>query len=267
MIQGFAITTRGSEKEVNDDKVVLGNLALSSGFVSSRFEEPFIAAVFDGVSQGGKGSEASNIAASLLLEHLYSTDCEAGMDDIKALLSDISAALVRFHRSSGASSRAATTVSGMAVGTGSRIIGFNSGDSRVYRYRSEMLVQMTVDHTVVQSLINSGADEFLIDRAETTDAHVITKALGLPSGNQEVADVEEFGDFVEGDIYLGCTDGLTGFISRDDIKRVLAAGVSLEVAGKTLVSMALHNGSYDNISLFLLTRNADSNQDVSSGLI
>lgn len=256
MIRGFAITTRGSEKEVNDDKVVLGSFALSSGFVLSRFEEPLIAAVFDGVSQGGKGSEASNIAASLLLEHLCSTDCEAGMDDIKVLLDDINRALIEFRRSCSASSPSATTISGIAIGAGSRIIGFNSGDSRIYRFRNGMLVQMTVDHTVIQSLIDSGADELLIDQAERTDAHAITKALGLLFGNLEVADVEEFGDFAEGDIYLGCTDGLSGFIDREDIKRVLSAGIDLDIAGKTLVNMALHNGSYDNISLFLLAKDS-----------
>ena len=259
MIRGFAITTRGSEKEVNDDKVVLGSFALSSGFVLSCLEEPLIAAVLDGVSQGGRGSEASNIAASLLLKHLYSPDREAGIDDIKVSLDDINKELVKFQHSCGASNPTATTISGIAIGAESRIIGFNSGDSRVYRYRNGMLVQMTVDHTVIQSLIDSGADEFLIDQAERTDAHAINRALGLSSIILEIADIDEFGEFADGDIYLGCTDGLSGFIGREDIKRVLSAGVDLDIAGKTLVDMALHNGSYDNISLFLLTKDSVSN--------
>lgn len=255
MIRGFALSTRGNNKRVNDDKVILGRAAICAGTISSKIEGPTIAAVLDGVSQGGRGSEASNIAASLIIEHLCSAEHEVTSEDITALLQNINYELLSHQNSEKNPDPIATTISGLAIGDNSKIVGFNSGDSRIYRFRNGMLVQMTTDHTLTQSLIDSGADDYLIDQAENTNAHTITKALGIQDKSGIVADVEEFGELIDGDIFIGCTDGLSGFLSRDDIKRVLSAGVDLTIMGKTLVDMALHNGSYDNISLFMLVKN------------
>lgn len=254
MIRGFALSTRGNNKRVNDDKVILDGVAICAGMMSSEIEGPTIAAVLDGVSQGGRGSEASNIASSLVIEHLCNAECEVTLEDVSVLLQDINDDLFSRQSCEKASSPIATTISGLAVSDSSKIIGFNSGDSRIYRFRNGMLVQMTTDHTLVQSLTDSGADDCLIDQAANANAHAITKALGIQRKNDIAADVEDFGELIDGDVFIGCTDGLSGFLGRDDIKRVLSAGVDLAVMGKTLVDMALHNGSHDNISLFMLAR-------------
>lgn len=254
MIRGVAVSTRGNNKLINDDKVVLDGCAISAGIASMEIEAPTLAAVFDGVSQGGRGSEASNIASSLVIEHLCNVDYELSKDDVEALLSDVNDILISQQRHEGSFGPIATTISGIAINASSKIIGFNSGDSRIYRYRNGMLVQMTTDHTVVQSLTDAGADDNLIDQAEATDAHAITKALGIITKGGKASDVEDFGEFLDGDVFIGCTDGLSGFLEREDIKRVLSTGIDLAVAGKTLVDMALHNGSYDNISIFILTK-------------
>ena len=254
MIRGFALSTRGNQKHINDDKVVLDEVAICAGMISTEIIEPTIAAVFDGVSQGGRGDEASNYAASLVIEKLSSFEKELGAANLKCLLDDINNYLVNLQKSEKAYYPIATTISGIAIDEDSRVIGFNSGDSRVYRFRSGMLVQMTTDHTIIQSLTDSGADDYLIDEAENSSAHIITKALGLQTVCDSVAEVDDFGEFVEGDIYLGCTDGLYDFIGREDIKRALSADVGLDIVGRTLVDMAIHKGSYDNISLFLLAK-------------
>lgn len=254
MIRGVALSTRGNNKLMNDDKVVLDSCAISAGMVSAEIEAPTLAAVLDGVSQGGRGSEASTIASSLIIEDLCGANHELSKDGIRAFLSHVNETLISQQRTEGVSRPIATTISGIAIDANSKVIGFNSGDSRVYRYRNGMLVQMSTDHTVVQSLTDSGADDHLIDQAETTDAHAITKALGVKANGGIVSDVEDYGEFLDGDVFLGCTDGLSGFLDREDIKRVLAAGVDLAVIGKTLIDMALHNGSYDNISVFILAK-------------
>lgn len=261
MIRGVAISTRGRIKLVNDDKVVLNGCAICAGVNAAEIEAPAFAAVFDGVSQGGRGSEASTIASTLVIEHFCSNDCEVGKKDIESLLADINETLISHQRET-APEPIATTISGIAISANSKVIGFNSGDSRVYRYRNGMLVQMTTDHTVIQSLVDAGADDSLIEQAEATDAHAITKALGIKATDGIVADIEDFGEFLDGDVFIGCTDGLSGFLTREDMKRVLSAEVSSIVAARTLVDMALHNGSHDNISIFVLARSTSTDSEI-----
>jgi len=270
MYRGFAITDRGTEKPLNDDKVMFGNTVLSAGSAEFCGEAPVIAAVFDGVSAGGHGAEASNIATAAMIDYCErakrASSNRSTLDDepLDEVFTGIHEELLSYRRSIGSSEPVATTVSGISIGAGHRIQGFNSGDSRVYRFRDGMLVQMTVDHTVVQGLIENGADNYLVDQAEEANGHVITKALGVPS-EANVVDLESFGEFQPGDIYLGCTDGLSGFLDRDVIKRVLSRKAPLPIAGKTLFDIAIHNGSYDNVSLFLITLEEDASLQNDSG--
>lgn len=258
MICGFAITDRGAEKALNDDKVLLGGSVLSAGQVEYAGEGPVFAAVFDGVSFGGHGAEASGIATASFVDYCarIKRRADRGVENdetLEEVFAGIQAEMVDYRRDIQSKSAVATTVSGVHVRADGKITGFNSGDSRVYRFRDGMLVQMTTDHTVMQTLSDAGADDVLIDQAEETEAHVITKALGIPDGIDNV-DIEDFGTFEPGDIYMGCTDGLAGFTDRQTIKRVLSQDVPLSTSGKTLVDIALKNGSYDNISVFLLSR-------------
>ncbi len=124
------------------------------------------------------------------------------------------------------------------------------GDSRVYRLRGGTLIQLTVDHSIVQQLVNQGVFPSLHEAIEAgVPSNVLTRALGAESpASAQVASYEaRFGD-----IYLFCTDGLTNMVSDHHLESVIdAADRDLGGAADRLVEMARSNGGLDNITLVL----------------
>jgi serine/threonine protein phosphatase PrpC len=118
------------------------------------------------------------------------------------------------------------------------------GDSRVYRLRDGVLDQLTVDHSLLQSLIATGrAPE---DLAAFPFRNVITRALGTDSHEPEVQRIAAR----PGDAYLLCSDGLTEGLDGDDIAALLA--YPAERACRALVDAAFAAGSRDNISAIVV---------------
>lgn len=125
---------------------------------------------------------------------------------------------------------------------------FNIGDSRVYSFQRNELTQVTVDHSVVQELVESGA--LTRDEAENhPDSNIITRAVGF--------NAHPYPDFWmiplrSGLRLLVCSDGLTKEVSDDRIRLHLAAGLSpVETAG-SLIDAALAAGGRDNITTIVI---------------
>lgn len=125
---------------------------------------------------------------------------------------------------------------------------FNIGDSRVYSFERNELTQVTVDHSVVQELVESGA--LTRDEAENhPDSNIITRAVGF--------NAQPYPDFWMIPLRTGlrllvCSDGLTKEVSDDRIRLHLAAGLSpVETAG-SLIDAALAAGGRDNITTIVI---------------
>nr|WP_178089488.1 bifunctional protein-serine/threonine kinase/phosphatase [Rheinheimera lutimaris] len=110
---------------------------------------------------------------------------------------------------------------------------FHIGDSRLYHWRDGVLVQLSQDHTTVLS----GQRQFL-GRALGMDAHV-----ELQQGSISIK---------TGDRFLLCSDGISDFISVDELQRQLSAATDLDATAAQLTKQALAQGSDDNLSLILL---------------
>ncbi len=122
------------------------------------------------------------------------------------------------------------------------------GDSRAYRLRDGRLEQLTQDHTWVNEQVVAG---FL--SKEQARSHplknVVTRALGGES--DVVVDVREL-EVQPGDLYLLCSDGLTGMLSDADIRERLASGRSLHEICRTLINDSNARGGIDNVTVVLL---------------
>ncbi|MBN8689508.1 MAG: Stp1/IreP family PP2C-type Ser/Thr phosphatase [Armatimonadetes bacterium] len=122
------------------------------------------------------------------------------------------------------------------------------GDSRLYRLRQSMLEQITTDHTWVEDVVSQG----LLTREEAENhqyRHVITRAIGTEAN----VPVDHFWiDLEVGDIFLLCSDGLTGHVSDAEIHDTLERFGPAESCWQ-LVSMALAGGGSDNCTV-LVTR-------------
>lgn len=127
------------------------------------------------------------------------------------------------------------------------------GDSRIYRLRGGRLEQITQDHSLVAELVRAG----LITAGEARNhprRNIITRALGTQGDN--TPDVLA-ADAKSGDIWLLCTDGLTGMVPDDEIERTLLS-LPLEEAADRLIGLALQAGGSDNVTLILYLDEEDS---------
>ncbi len=108
------------------------------------------------------------------------------------------------------------------------------GDSRIYRYRKGGLVQLTRDH--------SWASE------EGSMRNVLMRAVGAEN---DVAIDHRLLDVTPGDIFLLCSDGLTGPVGDDGIVSTLREFKNGEEATQRLIDLAKENGAPDNVTVVL----------------
>lgn len=122
------------------------------------------------------------------------------------------------------------------------------GDSRAYRLRGGELEQVTLDHSLLQELVDRGF--YSAEEAQrSTNRNYVTRALGVePTVEVEVHEYEVLPD----DIYLLCSDGLPDMVEDDDIHLTISTfNASLEVVGQQLVDLANDHGGRDNVSVML----------------
>jgi protein phosphatase len=136
----------------------------------------------------------------------------------------------------------------VAIFCGSHLILGHVGDSRCYRLRDGVLLQLTRDHSVLQEQIDAG----LLTPAQaalSSDRNLVTRALGV-----ENAAKLELNDFPvqDGDLYLLCSDGLTDMVQDTGIAAALRQRATLDQTARDLVQMANQNGGRDNIAVVLV---------------
>ncbi len=135
-----------------------------------------------------------------------------------------------------------------ALFTPQRVAIAHVGDSRAYRLRERRLTQLTEDHSLLTEHVRAG----LFDPdGGLPFAHpsAITRAVGVDFALE--VDVRMDAPAL-GDIYLLCSDGLTGLVATPQIAEILLAERDLGRAARSLVQDANVLGGYDNITVVLV---------------
>jgi serine/threonine protein phosphatase PrpC len=132
---------------------------------------------------------------------------------------------------------------------GDKIYIAHVGDSRCYRVRAGGLDQVTRDHSLLEDYKDAKPDMTVEEERNFPHKNVITRALGMRDTVQVDIRTDEV---MDGDTYLLCSDGLSGMISDEHIKQILAAGDDLEKAVAELVDQANRAGGTDNITTLVL---------------
>lgn len=125
----------------------------------------------------------------------------------------------------------------------------NVGDSRTYLLRDGELAQITVDHSEVQELIDTG----LITPEQAADhphRNIITRALGLGGSSREDLWMVPIG---AGDRVLVCSDGVTKELPDARLSQFLCAPDGSEVVAAGIVAAALEAGGSDNVTAVVVT--------------
>jgi serine/threonine protein phosphatase PrpC len=223
----------------------------------------------DGGSRAGRGAPVAavspELAAASAVDPPAPARREAALDQVTPAIRASDERLARHSRLLKMAVRKAhdnvlTAISkdGSLHGMGTTVVGLllvgptaavaHVGDSRAYRLRNGRLDQLTQDHTWVHEQVVAG----LLSQEQARShplKNVVTRALGGES--EVVVDVREV-QVQAGDIYLLCSDGLTGMLSDADIRDRLGSGRSLHEICRSLVNEANARGGLDNVTVVLL---------------
>lgn len=123
------------------------------------------------------------------------------------------------------------------------------GDSRIYRYRNNRLEMISEDHSLLNEMIKkNNLTQEEIDNFP--HKNVILRAIGLkPKVDVDVV----FHKLLQNDVYLMCSDGLSGELEDDQMEAILQDTVpDLEEGCHKLVQAANRNGGKDNITVALI---------------
>lgn len=197
------------------------------------------------VADGMGGHAAGDIASRTVVEACAPLAGREVLDvaDIQGKLDD---AVSRMHAALAGKS-GGSTVAGVAMAVQDDLaywLVFNVGDSRVYRSTAAGLQQVSIDHSVVQELVDAGK---LSSRDALThaDRHVVTRALSTDSQSET--------DYwllpaIPNDRLLICSDGLTDELADDQIAAFLCYAKEPQAAADALVTAALSAGGRDNVT-------------------
>lgn len=218
----------GCVRKINEDSVLVRNRL----FV-----------VADGMGGHRAGEVASDLAVNTLAA-VCQKRADLGVLE-KAVLQANGAILLR-AQGSDACKGMGTTLTALWAGQRHAFIA-HVGDSRAYRLRSGVFTQLTQDHSIVAELMRKGI--LTPDEAKRHPyRNVITRALGT-NANVQVDTLEL--DRRKGDMYLLCSDGLTGMVEDAKMLTCLQT-MALDQAADELLKSALDAGGTDNISFILI---------------
>ena len=238
MISSYAMTDIGRTRMVNQDYVFsclepIGNL-------------PNLFIVADGMGGHQAGDFASSYSVKKFLESV-SLSLQRNPHKIFAdAIRYANRELIEKSKSNPELKGMGTTLVALTIVDDKAYVA-NVGDSRLY-LMEDSLMQITVDHSLVQEMIKIG--ELTKEDARLhPDKNIITRAVG--AGRDINADYFEF-TITKDSILLMCSDGLSNMVADDQIAALLKSADAPEKVGKKLVETANRNGGKDNIAVIVI---------------
>jgi protein phosphatase len=236
--------------------------ATHKGLVRQRNEDSWwfdptsgIAVVADGMGGHPAGADASALAVGAFADTFGAGNQEESVDRLGETMAE---AVERAHQSirdavddDESLDGMGTTLTALAFGSEGRLVVGHVGDSRAYRFRGDALELLTEDHTWVADAIAAGQ----LSPAVATShpfSHVLSQAVG---GDLSPTPDVTHHETQSGDVYLLCSDGLTGPVGDDLIRQILADTAPsgrIEDAPPQLIEAALAAGGPDNITAVLV---------------
>lgn len=217
-----------------------------------------LAIVADGMGGHASGEVASRMAVETIVGFFRETQDEQELTwpfkidrgnrhDINRMVTAIKLANLKIHqeaqRNPACHGMGTTVVSALFLDD-ALIVG-HVGDSRLYRYREGMFDQLTEDHSLLNDYIKMkhlSPEEI----AAFPHKNVIVRALGMKASVQVdvIIDAPRLGD-----VYLLCSDGLSGMVPDGEIAALVANEHDLDRVCDRLIGNANGNGGLDNITV------------------
>jgi PPM family protein phosphatase len=217
---------------------------LREGNEDSAFAGPHLLAVADGMGGHAAGEVAS--AATITTIAPLDDARNLGPDLVGALADAVAMANLRLQEliiSDPAIEGMGTTLTALLWADGYAAL-CHIGDSRAYRLRNGQFLQITHDHTLVQSLVDEGK---ITEDDVATHPHrsLLLRALdGRTIAEPDLTQLET----LPGDRYLLCSDGLSGVVTEHTLHQTLSSIRDPDKAALQLVELAIRGGGPDNIT-------------------
>lgn len=226
----------GNLRELNED---------SYGVLEKEHYNVFI--VCDGMGGHNAGEVASDMARDIILEHM--DNMFSKKNPLETLIEGTHIANEEIY----SYSKTKYELHGMGT-TVTSVLSFNKnifvahvGDSSFFRIRDKKIEKLTKDHSYVQELVDLG--KIAMDEAKShPNKNIITRAVGT---NEELK-IDSFQlEISEDDIYVLSTDGLTDYLSEQEILKIILENKDIGIAMQNLVDLAKDRGGKDNITILI----------------
>ncbi len=251
IISAFGRSNVGKKRGNNEDNFYLSGVTVdSANDITAKFSDSskLATAVFDGMGGEAAGEKASQIAAVTFGEKLS-----------EIINSDFSESVITSTIES-ANQKVCDEIRKMGKRMGCTYVslGFsnntihiaNVGDSRAYLLRDGKLHCISKDHTVSQSMVDSGVISYE-DSQKIKEKHMLTQHIGIFPDEMVLEPYFKSFEAKENDVVLLCSDGLTDMLSDSEIQAVLQQQTNPEEATNFLVEKALENGGKDNVTVIV----------------
>ena len=253
-VQSVALTHVGKVRSENQDNVFCSKIFFDQKDIDRSYKDASyqanvnidVVAVFDGMGGENDGSVAATIAAQTL-DEIYENYGGAITDVIKAnhFISEY------FHMANTNVCKFMNTIQGRSGATAALLlltdgqaVCANLGDSRVYLYRNQSLVQVSMDHTELQVAIKAGID-FKRGKGK------LVQHLGIYESELVIEPYVKIVKIEANDRFIVCSDGLTDMISDDILEGYCQLELPLDRLANILLNVSLENGGKDNISIII----------------
>lgn len=234
----------GCVRSNNEDMILAYDKFIRSEAYQTEFMteniDRFIIALADGMG----GHQAGEVASADTLENLlfFINDLPKGLSSsefnemIMVWLDSVNQMISSKGLVDPSLSEMGTTLVGVTYYNG-KYYWMNCGDSRLYRFRNGHLTQISIDHSLnnVQGI--------------KKHSNVLTNCIGAGCKSSYIDFYDFTDDFLQGDVYLLCSDGLNDMVKDADIESLLANGAS----ANRLCEAAIEAGGYDNVSACVFT--------------
>lgn len=199
--------------------------------------------VADGMGGHAVGELASKLAADTVPHSFFKSTLKDVPQSLKQAVENANATINERGSQNHDFARMGTTCTSMVLCSRGAVFG-HVGDSRAYRIRRDRIDQLTFDHSLQWEMMRQGnvrPDDVLLKESR----HVITRSLG-PEPTVQV-DVEGPYAVLPDDVYVLCSDGLTGHLQDDEIGAI-ASSLPPGEACRLLVNLANLRGGSDNVT-------------------
>jgi serine/threonine protein phosphatase PrpC len=234
-IEQTGLTDIGNVRKANEDNF---------GFIEGKIGPIFT--VCDGMGGHVGGATASQIAVKCILEYLSTSDLRVPSVEINNAIVLANQEILETAVANPELKGMGTTCTVMLVINDSIHIG-HVGDSRIYLLSDNKLHRISKDHSFVQNLVDSGA----ISDSEAENhprKNELTRALGVRSMVEPTTNSNPICP-KQGDVFMLCSDGLSGLVNDSEMQNILNQNPQLDSAAQALIMAAKQAGGHDNITV------------------